>query len=70
MRWVVYVACMGGGETYTEIWWGNLRVRGHLRDPGVDERITLSWIFRKWDLGIWTGSSWFRTGTGGGEFLD
>jgi hypothetical protein len=21
-------------------------------------RITLRWIFRKWDVGIWTGSSW------------
>jgi hypothetical protein len=21
------------------------------------------WIFRKWDVGIWTGSSWLRIGT-------
>ena len=25
------------------------------------------WIFRKWDVGVWTGSSWLRTGTGGGH---
>jgi hypothetical protein len=25
------------------------------------------WIFRKWDVGIWTGSSWLRIGTGGGH---
>jgi len=44
----------------------HLRERNHLVDPGVDGRIILRWIFRKWDLGIWTGSSWLRIGTGGG----
>ena len=29
--------------------WGNLRERDHLGDPGVDGRIILRWIFRKWD---------------------
>jgi hypothetical protein len=24
-------------------------------------------IFRKWDLGTWTGSSWLKIGTGGGH---
>jgi hypothetical protein len=28
--------------------------------------IILRWIFRKWNVRVWTGSSWFRTGTGGG----
>jgi hypothetical protein len=31
----------------------------------MEGRIILSWIFRKWDVGVWTGSSWFRIGTGG-----
>jgi hypothetical protein len=39
----------------------------HLEDPGLDGRIILRWIFRKWDVGIWTGSSWLRIGTGGGH---
>jgi hypothetical protein len=32
--------------------------------PRLDGRIILRWIFRKWDVGIWTGSSWLRIGTG------
>ena len=48
-------------------WWGNLRERDHLGDPGVDGRIILIWIFRKWDVGVWTGSSWFRIGTSSGH---
>jgi hypothetical protein len=23
--------------------------------------------FRKWDVGVWTGSMWLRIGTGGGH---
>ena len=51
------------GEAYKGFWWGNLRDRDHLGDPGVDGRIILRWIFRKWDVGVWTGLSWLRTGT-------
>jgi len=44
----------------------NLRERDHLVDPGLDGRIILRWIFRTWELGVWTGSSWLRIGIGGG----
>jgi hypothetical protein len=37
-------------------WWGNVRERDHLEDPGVDRRMILRWISRKWVLGAWTGS--------------
>jgi hypothetical protein len=36
---------------YTGFWRGNLRKGDHLGDPGVDSRIILRWIFRKWDVG-------------------
>jgi hypothetical protein len=40
------------GEMYRGFWWRNVRVRNHLGDPGVDRRIILRWIFRKWDVGV------------------
>jgi hypothetical protein len=55
------------GEACTGFWWGNLEVGDHLGDPGVDGRIILSWILRKWDKGVWTGSIWVRIGTVGGH---
>jgi hypothetical protein len=45
----------GRGEACTGFWWGNLRERDHWRDPGVDGRIILGWLFRKWNVGVWTG---------------
>jgi hypothetical protein len=34
---------------------GNPRERDHWGDPGVDGRIILGRIFRKWDVRVWTG---------------
>jgi hypothetical protein len=28
---------------------GNLREGGHLKDPSIDGRIILKWIFEQWD---------------------
>jgi len=55
------------GEAYTEFWRANLKGRDHLRDPGADGRKMLRLIFRKWDVEIWTGSSWHRIGACGGH---
>ena len=34
---------------YTVFWWGNLRERDHWEDSGIDGRIILKRIFKKWD---------------------
>jgi hypothetical protein len=48
---------MGERRGVSRFWWGKMRERDHLDDPGTDGRIILRWIFRKWDVGVWTGSS-------------
>jgi len=67
MGWVGHVARREGGKICIGFWWGNLRERDHLEDPGVDGRIILRWIFRKWDVKAGTGSLWLRIGTDGGR---
>ena len=37
---------------HTEFWLGNLRERDNLEDGGLDWRIILRWIFKKWDWGM------------------
>ena len=36
---------------HTDFWLGNLKEKDHLKDPGVDGRIILRWISRKWEGG-------------------
>jgi len=53
-------ACSAYGEC-TGFCWGNLRERDRFGDPGVDGRIILRWIFKKWDVG---GYGLVRVGSG------
>jgi hypothetical protein len=62
MRWAEHVARMGERRGVYRVLLG--KPEG---DPDVEGRIILRWIFRKWDVGVWTGLSWLRIGTGGGH---
>jgi hypothetical protein len=49
----------GGRRGIHEVLWESRGERNHWGDPGVDGRIILGWIFRKWDVGYglyWAGS--------------
>ena len=65
MRWAGHVSRMGKGRGVYRVSVVNRRERYHWGDLGVDGRIIFRWIFRKWEVGVWTGLSWPRIGTGG-----
>ena len=69
MRLLGHVARTGERRGAYRAWvgGGNLKEIDHLEEPGIDERITLRWIFRKSDVGAWTRSIRLRIGTGGGN---
>jgi len=39
----------GRSEVHTGFWWGDLRQRNHLEDTGINGRIILRWIFKRWN---------------------
>jgi hypothetical protein len=59
IRWTGHVVRMGKRRGVYKVLVGNLVEKEYLGDPGVDERIILRWLFRKWDVG------WLRIGTVG-----
>jgi hypothetical protein len=58
---------MGEGRVVYRVLVGKPEERGHWGDPGVDGRIILGWIFKKWDVGLRTELGWLRIGIGGGR---
>ena len=49
MRWAGHVAYIGERKgAYTDLV-GKLREKDHFEDPGLDGRLMLTWVFRKWD---------------------
>jgi len=47
--------------------WGNRREGDHWVDLGIDGRIILGRIIRRWVVGVWTGLGWLGIETGGGR---
>ena len=58
---------MGERRGIYRVLMGKPEGKNYLVGPGLDGRILLRWIFREWDVGVWTGSNWLRIGTGGGH---
>jgi len=48
---------------HTGFWWGNLRERDQVEDPGVDIKVVL----QEWRWVAWIGLIWLGIGTGGGH---
>ena len=67
MRWAGHVARMGEEGGVYRVLVGKPEGRRHWGDLGVDGRIILGWISRRWDVGLWTGLGWPRIETGGGS---
>ena len=51
MRWAWYVARMRERTGVYRLLEERPEGKNHLEDPGVDGRIILRWIFRKWNGG-------------------
>jgi hypothetical protein len=51
---------------HTKFWLGNLKGTEHSEDIGVDGRIILEWILRKYGEKVLPGFMWLRIGTSGG----
>ena len=67
MRLEGHVARMGEKRGVYRVLVGKSEGKGPLAETQAYGKIILRWIFRKWDVGEWTGSSWLRIRTGGGH---
>jgi hypothetical protein len=51
---------------HTGFWCGNLKERGNLENQGVDGRMILILVLRKYTRKDWTGLIWLTIGTSTG----
>jgi hypothetical protein len=50
-----------------KIWVGRREGKNNSEDLGVNGRIILKWIFKKWDVAAWTELIWLWIGIGRGS---
>jgi len=55
MGWAGHVASLGERRGAFRVLVGKPQGTDDLKDPGADGRIILKGIFKKWDVGAWTG---------------
>jgi len=67
MRWAGHVLCMGERRGVYRVLVGKAEGKRPLGRPRHRREDIVRWIFRKWDVGAWTGLIWLRKGTGGGH---
>jgi hypothetical protein len=58
---------MGEGRGVYRVLVGKPEGKRPLGRPRCIWEDNIRWIFRKWDVGVWTGLSWLRIQTGGGH---
>jgi hypothetical protein len=50
-----YMAHMSERTNITGVWWGNLKERDYLEDPGIGRRTILECTLNRQDDRVWTG---------------
>jgi len=65
IRWAGHVACMGERGGVYGVLVGKPEGKRPFGRPRHRWEDILRWVFRKWDVGVWTGSIWLSTGTDG-----
>jgi hypothetical protein len=51
---------VGERHVYIGFCWRNQKEGDHLEHPGISRMIILRWIFKKGNVGEWTGSIWLK----------
>jgi hypothetical protein len=67
MRWAGHVAHIGDGRGVYRVLVEKPEGKRPLGRNRHRWGIILRWVFRKWDVEVWNGSSWLRTGAGCGH---
>jgi len=67
MRLAGHVARLGEGRDMCKVLVGKPKGKRPLGRPNHRWENNIKVVIQKWDVEVWTGSSWLRIGTGGGH---